>query len=113
MVNIVPYNGLYNVISVDLLTANNGTAYQFFVNPTTGLQDAYVGYVRVLRADDVCSFSLGSPSNDQIPVSSLDGGVLQDVWMNVHYHLGITTLYITNPASTQTGTPQLQILVTI
>lgn len=106
MATIMPYNGLYNVLTIDLTQANNGSEFDFFINPDGNTQDAYIGYVRVLRVDDACTISLGSASNDQIPM-------IEGAWFNLHYHLGISKIFVTNSASTKSGTVELQLLVTI
>lgn len=102
----MPYNGFYNVLTVDLTTANTNKEFDFFLNTAQGnTQDAYIGYVRVIKADDVCSISLGSSSNDAIPMVAGD-------WFELHYHVGISKIFVTNPASTA-SVAQLVLLVTI
>lgn len=102
---LLPYNGLYNVITVDLNTANNGTEYRVFHDPDNTSSNLYIGYVRVIKADDVCTISLGAADYDQIPM-------IAGSWFEIQYHRGFNTVYVTNPASSS-STAQLILLVTV
>lgn len=102
---IMPYNGVYNSLTVSLNSANNGTGYTFFIDPDNVDNRTYIGYVRVIKADDVCYITLGNESNDQILMES-------GSWFNFPYHVGFNTIYVYNSASTVTNA-KLVLLVTV
>lgn len=103
---LMPYNnnGFYNVLQVNLNTANNGTEYRFFTD-SYGNQANFVGYIRILRADDVCSIALGNPQNDRIPC-------VAGAWFTIPFMAGVQSIFVYNPASTNSNA-LLQVLVTV
>lgn len=101
----MPYNGVYNALVVDLTVAHTGDSYTFFVDPNEVDNRTYIGYIRVLRVDDVSYISLGEEGNDQIPMEA-------GSWFTIPYHVGLNTLYVFNSAST-VANAILSLLVTV